>query len=69
METSVGSHQEGWGQQDADAYAHESTLPFVGRVLGHIRLYRERGREWGGQRETGTKKTPTREGAEKSRRA
>ena len=67
METDVGSHQEGRGQRDADAYAHKTTLPFVGRVAGHVRLYGERGR--GGERETGTKKTPTREGADKSRQA
>ena len=44
METGVGSHQEGRGQRDADAHSHETTLPFVGRVAGHVRLYRERGR-------------------------
>ena len=43
-ETGVGRHQEGRGQRDADAYAHETTLPFVGRVVGHVRLYGERGR-------------------------
>ena len=48
--------------------AHETTLPFVGRVVGHVRLYGERGRG-GRQRETGTKKTPTREGVDKSRHA
>ena len=46
-ETGVGSHQEGWGQRDADAYAHETTLPFVGRVVGHVQLYGERGRGGG----------------------
>ena len=34
METGVRSHQEVRGQRDADAYAHETTLPFVGRVVG-----------------------------------
>ena len=43
METGVGSHQEGRGQRDADAHAHKTTLPFVGRVVGHVRLYGERG--------------------------
>ena len=51
-----GSRQEGRGQRDADEQnAHETTLPFVGRVVGYVRLYGERGRE-GGQRETGTKR-------------
>ena len=30
---------------------HENTLPFVGRVLGQVRLYRERGRGEGGGRQ------------------
>ena len=67
-ETGVRSHQEGQGQRDADAHSHETTLPFVGKVVGHVRLYGER-EGGGGERETGTKKTPTREGADKSRRA
>ena len=41
-ETSVVSHQEGRGQRDADAHAHETTVPFVGRVVGHVRLYGKR---------------------------
>ena len=32
-ETDVGSHQDGRGQRDADVYAHETTLPFVGRDI------------------------------------
>ena len=35
---------------------HENTLPLVGRVSGHVRLYEERG-EGGGRRETGTTRT------------
>ena len=47
-ETGVRSHQEGRGHQDADAYAHKTTLPFVGRVVGHVRLYGEKGEGGGG---------------------
>ena len=44
QETS-GSRQEGRAQRDADARNdHENTLMLGGRVVGHIRLYRERGR-------------------------
>ena len=32
------------GQRDADANANETTLLFVGRVVGHVRLYGERGK-------------------------
>ena len=43
-----GSRQEGRGQRDADKQKdHENTLPFIGRVVGHVRLYGERGREGG----------------------
>ena len=49
------------GQQDADEQNdHENTFPFIGRVVGHVRLYRERGGV-GGQRETGTTKKSTRD--------
>ena len=45
--------QEGWVQQDEGARGdHKNNLPLGGRVLGHVRLYGERGR--GGQTETGT---------------
>ena len=47
-EIGVGSHQEGRGQRDADAHSNETTLPVVGRVVGHVRLYGERGRGGGG---------------------
>ena len=41
-----GSRQEGRGQRDADEQNdHENTLPFIGRVVGHVRLYGERGGE------------------------
>ena len=39
-----GSRQEGRGQRDADEQNdHENNLPFIGREVGHIRLYEERG--------------------------
>ena len=47
----TGSRQEGRAQRDVDARNdHENTLPLGGRVVGHVRLYRERG-EGGGGRE------------------
>ena len=37
------------GQRDADEQNdHENTLPFIGRVVGHVWLYGERGRGRGG---------------------
>ena len=43
--------RRGEGERDD----HENTLPFVGRVSGHVRLYGESEGRWGGRRETGTK--------------
>ena len=48
-ETGVRSQQDGRGQRGA--HAHKTTLPFVGRVVGHVRLYGERGREGGAERD------------------
>ena len=42
------TRQEGRGQRDADDQNdHENTLPFIGRVVGHVRLYGERGKRGG----------------------
>ena len=42
-----------WGEGD-----HENTLPLGGRVLGHVRLYGERGRRGGGHTKDGHHKNP-----------
>ena len=56
METGVRSQQDGRGQRGA--HAHETTLPFVGRVVGHVQLYGERGR---GSRESRAPREITRD--------
>ena len=43
------------GGTDRERGDHENTLPLVGRVLGQVQLYGERGRREGGQTETSTK--------------
>ena len=50
------SRQDGRAQRGRGARSdHENTLPLVGIVEGHVRLYGERGRKVGGaDRETGT---------------
>ena len=46
-----GVRQEGRVQRgEGEKSDHENTLPLGGRVLGHVRLYGERGRGGGGQK-------------------
>ena len=51
---SEGPRPGGIRRGEGEREDHENTLPLVGRVLGQVRLYEERGRGGGEQRETGT---------------
>ena len=48
------SGARGYRRGEGERGDNENTLPLVGRVLGQVRLYEERGRGEGGQTETST---------------